>query len=165
MQLLFSMHHSVKYPYIILLLLVFTISPSCQKSESDIYPYITGFYQYMLKQHGVDIREVKDKVFIAVAAEGCEPCIEGAMSFLLQKNIRTDIQPIIIGQPHTAKALSLVQAVQKQYVTLTDSSGLIGGYSTGFSYPIMIHIKNGRAEKYINVTAKALNEFQKYLSY
>ncbi len=150
---------------ILLLIQLLTIGLwSCNKSEKEVYPYIEGFRNYMKEQHSIDTYLIEDIRYVIVSLNGCEPCIKGALRIIAEASAHPNTHLILVNEAEDSQVKDLLHKIESRYDTIyTDPQGIIGGYSTGFSYPILVHIEEGKAEKYIDVTADYLDEFQQYL--
>lgn len=137
---------------------------SCTSAESDIYPYINGFKDYMYFQHQVDISNTSDSKYVVIGINGCEPCVLNMLEILCFMNSKENIIPILVGVAQQKDIRTLKKKVESKYSRIIyDSEAMIAGYSTGYGYPIMVHIKNGKVVKYIDITGQSTEEFREYL--
>ena len=124
--------------------------------------YCNTFTRYLDEVHQINVTTNED-YYIVVPLQGCESCIFNLISVIkeMDKSVNHDFVYIYVGKYLGKNYLISDFLEENDKKILYDNFQKIFSYETGFAYPLLIKIKNGKYELYEelpNTTCRATFE-------
>jgi hypothetical protein len=119
----------------------------------------------MQKIHKEDLTEINgDKIFYFLHLRSCEPCVDKNLSMLAEVSKHPNLKICLVGKIAVAQFEEKAKLVMEKHLPYLDIDSEIYSFETGFSKPLLVHIKDGRCVTRIQVSDSEVDNAKKYIS-
>lgn len=132
----------------ILLISLLLLTFSCQINRTQRF-YFSQFMKYL---NDIQIDENSAEYYYAIHLQGCNSCIRNSINFLngLDPTIKEKTLVLFVGDyiGNDIECFKSIEILKNEISYIEDSHQKIFNYQTGFAYPLLIKIKNGKCKMY-----------------